>query len=114
MGCGEMPSEVIYGPNNVHTRVSWGTNEEGSVQIVTQAVASGEPGSDPFERLIGIVNNWLKQSGAVEIDPAKLRAALPYEPMFDGWWATLDDWGQVNRLIKTLKRARDRQFGEPA
>jgi hypothetical protein len=114
MGCGEMPAEVIYGPGGVHTRVSWGTNEDGNVQIVTQAVASGEPGSDPTERIIGVVNGWLKAAGEPTIDLAKLREALPFEPAFDGWWAILDDWGQVNRLIKTLKRARDRQFGEPA
>jgi hypothetical protein len=109
-----MPSEVIYGPGSVHTRVSWGTNEEGVVQIATLAVESGEPGSDPTERLIGVVNDWLKAAGEPTIDLAKIREALPYEPMFDGWHAALDDWGQCNRLIKVLKRARDRQFGDPA
>lgn len=109
-----MPSEVIYGPNGVHTRVSWGSNEEGTVQVVTQAVKSGEAGSDPTERMISIVNDWLKEAGEPTIDLAALRKALPHEPAFDGWWATLDDWGQVNRLIKVLKRARDRAFGDPA
>jgi hypothetical protein len=110
-----MPSEVIYGPNNVHTRVSWGTNEEGMVQIVTQAVRTGEPGTDPVERLIKIVNEWLVAAGQPTIDLAGFRErALPCELSFDGWWAQLDNWAQVNRLIKTLKRARDRQFGDPA
>lgn len=114
MGCGEMPSEVIYGPDNVQVRVSWGTGEQGNVQVVSQAVAAvGMTDTQPFERLIGIVNEWLKEAGEPTIDPAKLREVLPYEPSFDGWWAQLDDWAQVNRLIKALKRARDRQFGSP-
>jgi hypothetical protein len=110
-----MPSEVIYGSSGgVDVRVSWGTNQEGTVQVVSQAVKTGEDGTEPFERLIIIVNQWLEAAGKPIIDAAELKAALPYEPMFDGWWATLSDWAQVNRLIKALKRARDRQFGDPA
>lgn len=110
-----MPSEVVYGSSgSIDVRVSWGTNEEGTVQVVSQAVATGEALSDPADRVVGIVNQWLKDAGEPTIDLAKLRAALPYEPMFDGWWATLTDWAQVNRLIRALKKARDRQFGEPA
>jgi hypothetical protein len=112
-----MPSEVIYGSGGgVDVRVSWGTNQEGTVQVVSQATKTGEQGTDPFERLIMIVNQWLIEAGDADkvIDAAELKAALPYEPLFDGWWATLSDWAQVNRLIKALKRARDRQFGDPA
>jgi hypothetical protein len=109
-----MPSEVIYGPaGNVDVRVSWGNDESGTVQVVTQAAAR-ESAGDPTERLIGIVNDWLKAAGEPIIDLAKVRAAMPYEPLFDGWWALLEDWGQVNRLIKVLQRARDRAFGPPA
>lgn len=108
-----MPSDVIYGPGGVHTRVSWGTPETGQIQIVTQAVAGG-PEPDPTERLIAIVNEWLKEAGEPTIDFAKLKDSMDHVPFFDGWWMILDDWGQVNRLIRTLKRARDRQFGEPA
>lgn len=109
-----MPSEVIYGTSgNVDVRVSWGTNEMGGpVQVVTQ-VAQRE-GEDPTERLIGIVNEWLKAAGEPTIDLAKVRAAMPFEPFFDGWWAELSDWGQVNRLIRALQKARDRVFGSPA
>ncbi len=35
------------------------------------------------------------------------------EPFFDGYYATLDDWTEVNYLIKTLKKARDDAFGRP-
>lgn len=111
-----MPSEVIYGSSGgVDVRVSWGTNEEGTVQVVSQARASGVPGDpDPYERTIIIINQWLEAAGKPIIDGAELKAALPYEPFFDGWHATLTEWAQVNRLIKALKRARDRQFGDPA
>jgi hypothetical protein len=112
MGCGEMPSEVIYGQGGVDVRVSWGTQETGTIQVVSQA-AEG-PDQDPTERLIGVVNEWLKAAGEPTIDLAKVRAAMPFAPFFDGWWAALEDWAQVNRLIKALKRARDRQFGDPA
>jgi hypothetical protein len=109
-----MPSEVIYGPGNVHTRVSWGSDESGTVQIVTQAVAGGLPNVDPTDRLIQIVNDWLSEAELPQIDPAELRKRMTHEPFFDGWWAQLDDWGQCNRLIKVLQRARDRAFGSPA
>lgn len=110
---GEMPSEVVYGSNGgVDVRVSWGTNEEGLVQVVSQAVTTGDP-AGPTERIIGVVNEWLTAAGKPTIDLAELREALPFQPHFDGWWATLGDWAAVNRLIKVLKRARDRQFGSP-
>ena len=110
-----MPSEVTYGSSGgVDVRVSWGTDAAGMVQVVSQAVKTGEPESNPTDRLIGIVNLWLKDAGQPMIDLPALRKALPYEPMFDGWWAMLSDWAQVNRLIRALKRARDKQFGEPA
>lgn len=112
MGCGEMPSEVIYGSSgHVDVRISWGNQDSGTIQVVSQAVKGDQ---DPVDRLIGVVNEWLKAAGEPTIDPAKLRAAMPYEPQFDGWWAVLEDWGQVNRMIRALKRARDRVFGDPA
>jgi hypothetical protein len=92
--------------------VSWGTQETGTIQVVSQAAKSED--QDPTERLISVVNEWLKAAGEPTIDLAKVRAAMPFEPHFDGWWAVLEDWSQVNRLIKALKRARDRQFGEAA
>lgn len=108
-----MPSDIVYGPNSIHTKVSWGSNEEGVVQITTMAVKNGEPGSEPTDRLLKIVNDWLETAGMPLIDVDDLRARLPFEPYFDGWVAVLDEWGQCNRLIKILKRARDRQFGIP-
>lgn len=107
-----MPSEVIYGQDGVDVRVSWGTNQTGPIQIVSQAAKSGD--QDPTERLINMVNQWLEAAGEPTIDLARVRAVMPFEPFFDGWWAELSDWGQVNRLIRTLQRARDRVFGSPA
>ena len=114
MGCGEMPSEVIYGPNGVHTRVSWGGEGQETVQIVTQAAETGDPGTEPTERLIKVVNDWLVAAGMEPINYETLLARSPAKPFFDGWWAVLDSWGQVNRLIKVLQRARNRSFGDPA
>jgi hypothetical protein len=111
MGDGEMPAEVIYGPGDVHVRVSWGSGE--TVQVVSQAVASGEAGTDPTARTIAIVNEWLRAAEMPEIDITELRKRLDFEPHFDGYWAVLDNWGQCNRLIRVLKRARDRAFGSP-
>jgi hypothetical protein len=113
MGDGEMPSEVIYSPDGVDVRVSWGNDESGMVQIVTQA-ARRESAQDPTDRLIGVVNEWLKAAGEPTIDLAKVRDAMEFAPDFDGWWAVLEDWGQVNSLIKILQRARDKAFGSPA
>lgn len=105
-----MPSEMIYGSGgHVDVRVAWGINEEGTVQVATLATDE-----DPTDRLLIIVNGWLADAGMTEIDLAALRAKLPYKPHFDGWHATLSEWAAVNRLIKALRRARDRQFGEPA
>lgn len=115
MGRGEMPSEVIYGPDGVHTRVSWGSDGQETVQVVTQAAKTGESGTDPTERLISVVNEWLVAADMPVIDYAELvRKCAPVVPHFDGWWAQLDSWGQVNRLIKVLQRARNRSFGDPA
>jgi len=108
-----MPSEVIRG-HDVNVRVSWGNDEsDGTVQVVTQA-ATREGVEDPTARIVRIVNDWLSDAGEPTIDLAKLKAAMPYEPGFDGWWAMLDNWSDCNRLVKVLQRARDRAFGPPA
>lgn len=105
-----MPSETIYGQDNrVDVRVSWGTNEVGQVQVVTLAA-----GEDATERLVDVMNDWLEAAGMPVIDLAELKRKLSYTPFFDGWHASLTNWAEVNRLIRTLRRARDRQFGEPA
>lgn len=107
-----MPAETVYGDDGVNVRVAWGTAPHGEVQIATLAVETGEQ-PDPTQRLIETVNNWLSDAGEPMIDLAKLRLALPYTPSFDGWHAQLKDWASVNRLIGTLRKARDRQFGPP-
>lgn len=108
-----MPAETIYGRDGVDVRVSWGDAEMETVQIVTQ-VAKRDGVDDPTERLFGIINDWLTAAGEPPLDLAKLKAALPYTPFFDGWWVELGSWGTVNKLIKTLQRARDRSYGPPA
>ncbi len=106
-----MPSETIYSKRGqVDVRVAWGSAGTGEVQVATLATGM-DP--DPTERIIGVVNEWLKEAGHPIIDLDNLRAALPYKPEFDGWHASLGDWPEINRLIKVLKRARDQAFGSP-
>lgn len=106
-----MPSETIYAPS-VHVRVAWGSNHEGTIQVATLASSQEHP-DEATNRLLAVVNQWLEQAGMATIDGKLLREKLSYAPMFDGWHAVLDDWAEVNRLIKVLKRARDQAFGSP-
>ena len=47
-----MPSELVYSSSgDVDIRVSWGSNESGTVQVVTEAADRTD--KDPTERLIG-------------------------------------------------------------
>lgn len=112
MGDGEMPSETIYGAPGAHVRVAWGSNRSGEVQVASLAT-SQERAGEATDRLLGIVNDWLKAADMPVIDVAELRKRLPFEPDFDGWHASLTEWAEVNRLIKVLKRARDQSFGSP-
>lgn len=106
-----MPTETIYS-TPVHVRVAWGSNQVGEVQVATLASCQEYP-DEATDRLLGVVNEWLKAAAMPVIDIAELRKQLPYTPDFDGWHASLDDWSEVNRLIKVLKRARDQSFGSP-
>lgn len=102
-----MPSETVYGrSSDIDTRVSWGNNGSGTVQVATLDGSEG-PG-----RLIGIVNEWLKMAEMPEINLAELVRRAP-NASFDGWHCELADWAEANRLIKVLKRARDQAFGSP-
>lgn len=107
-----MPSETIYSSSPVNVRVAWGTNREGVVQVATLA-ASQEYTGEATDRLLGVVNEWLKTAEMPLIDIKALREKLAGELEFEGWYAQLDDWAAVNMLIKVLKRSRDQSFGTP-
>lgn len=103
-----MPSETIYTKGGqVDVRVAWGSNQSGEVQIAT-LIHDGNP-----ERVIAVVNEWLQMAGEPTIDLTRLREKLEFAPDFDGWHASLDNWPDINRLIRVLKRARDQAFGSP-
>lgn len=107
-----MPSETIYSRDHqVDVRVAWGGNQSHEVQVASLAT-SRDP-YDATDRLITIVNEWLKEAEMPGIDTVKLREKLKHAPMFDGWHASLNEWSEVNRLITVLKRARDQAFGKP-
>lgn len=106
-----MPSETVYGRDQVDVRVAWGS-DQGDVQVATLAKGQEDP-NEATDRLFTIVNQWLADAGMPTIDVAELRRSLKYTPMFDGWHASLGQWSDVNRLIKVLKRARDQAFGSP-
>lgn len=118
MGDGEMPSETIYGSRGpVDVRVAWGDAEHGEIQVATLMHTRSEndgPLVTATDRILKVVNDWLEAAGMSKIDVEELKRKSPHEPFFDGWHATLDDWAGVNRLIKVLQRARDKQFGTPA
>lgn len=109
-----MPSETIHDSTGIiDIRVSWGNDESGTVQVVSQA-ATREGVLHPTDRIVNILNDWLIEAHMPLVDLDELRKELSYEPHFDGWWATLNSWSECNRLIKVLQRARDRAFGSPA
>jgi hypothetical protein len=118
MGDGEMPAETIYsGRNPVDVRVAWGPDEFGEVQIATllhsRSVDDG-PMVTPIDHLFKMINEWLDAAKMPLIDVEELKRKSPHAPHFDGYHATLDDWASVNKLIRVLQRARDKQFGVPA
>lgn len=108
-----MPREVIHTTSAVPFEVIVGWSQHGaSVQVATTA-------TDGTKRLIKIVNEWLVGAGMPTIDYRAMCDNLgrttqyptgPLTPAFDGWHADLDRAG-VNRLIRTLRRARDQAFG---
>ena len=106
-----MPSETIYGDPGAHLRVAWGGNLSGNVQVASLATSREYPG-EATDRLLGVVNEWLKEAGLPLIDVKELRKRVPVIE-FDGWHASLDDWSEINRMIRVLKRARDQAFGSP-
>lgn len=107
-----MPAETIYGRDGIDARVSWGGTGMQTVQLVTQAAAR-EGFDEPTERLLDVVNDWLRAAEMPLIDLDELKRKVPFPVYFDGWWMSFDSWTGLNRLIKMLKRARDRSFGIP-
>lgn len=108
-----MPSEMIFSQNgDVDVRVAWGSNHSGTIQVATLAANKKHP-HEATDRILAVVNEWLKAADMTLIDAKALREKLPFTPEFDGWHATLGDWSEANRMIKVLKRARDQAFGSP-
>jgi hypothetical protein len=111
---GQPPTDRSESP---HVRVAWGT-DGGYVQIGT--LFDRAAGADI---ILNMVNEWLKAAGldaipgreelttliATNSDPDSL--ANQFGVGFDGFHPTLDQRGDVNKLIHLLKRARDGAFG---
>lgn len=88
-------------PDPSHVRVQW--EHEREVQI---AVLNPDSGFD-WSMLNPIPTRYSSQGFTVEA-PA---LAQQHEPAkFDGFWITLDRYN-LNRLIRTLRRARDTAYG---
>lgn len=96
--------------------VTWGRDQE-EVQVASVcegATLNYEDGG--AARILRYVNGWLAEAGMTEIDVAALEAKLRAKndgamPGFDGWYVGIRDRRLVNRLIQTLKRARDQSMG---
>ena len=121
MGDGEMPSEKIYSSvGDIDVRVAWGTTGT-TVQVAT--LVRDAPGFKATQRVISIVNEWLVEAGEPPIELEKLvekmrhsrekRGELSLDPYFDGFHATIDNWQDLNELIRVLRRARDTVHGKP-
>jgi hypothetical protein len=111
-----MPAEVIrdqVGP--FLTRVGWG-HEVGYVQVSTQF----QTGLSGAKQITQVVSDWFVACGHPPLDfslieklPLEVIPGIQQGPHFDGWTATLDR-DDVNKLIRTLRRARDSAFGADA
>lgn len=112
---GQEPAEV---PETPHVKVSWGT-DHGYVQV-----ASLFDRAHGAQVVLDEVNGWLRAAGLPEVpgreELQKLAVAHAgaesivgqFGVGFEGFWTSLDERHDVNRLIQTLKRARDGAFGK--
>lgn len=96
--------------------VTWGRDQE-EVQVASVcegATLNYEDGG--AARVLRYVNEWLAAAGWQPIDVEALRRDLAAKndgatPGFDGWYVGIRDRRTANRLIQTLKRARDQAMG---
>lgn len=99
-----------------HVRVAWGV-DHGDVQV-----ASLFDRAKGAEAVLETVNEWLRAAGLAEVpgreeiarlvvqrDPESIVAQFGVG--FEGFHTSLEERHDVNRLIGTLKRARDGAFG---
>lgn len=109
-----MPAEVIFDETSTFkTRISWGIDSD-YVQISTQHTT----GLSGAKAITLYVSEWLVAKGRPPIDFSAIEdlgnvGSEPIKPHFDGWHATLDR-ASLNKLIRTLRRARDAAFGADA
>lgn len=108
-----MPAETIHGDSNglpIDVRISWGRGCN-----YVQVASMHDQG---FEAMATIINEWLEAADMPQIDVAMLRQRLAgskFEAaplMFDGWHATFGERAAINKMIATLRRARDNAFGK--
>lgn len=83
-----MPKEIIYGTVLDGFTIKVGWDRDSNIQVASLA--------DEGEKRVRDI------LAAEERDPTGR--------VFDGWYVTLDRDG-VNKLIRTLRRARDQAFG---
>lgn len=114
-GPGEEPPQV---PETPHVRVSWGV-EHGYVQV-----ASLFDRAHGAQVVLDEVNGWLRAAGLPEVPGRDELLKLVVERSgadslaaqaglgFEGFWTSLDERHDLNRLIQSLKRARDGAFGK--
>lgn len=109
-----MPAEVIFDETSTFkTRISWGIDCD-YVQISTQHTT----GTSGARAITQYVSEWLVAAGRPPIDFSMIEdlgevGGEPLKPSFDGWHATLDR-ASLNKMIRTLRRARDAAFGADA
>lgn len=88
---------VLYGDRDALIKIGWQVCDKLDHRIHAE-------GGDAAK------NEALAQIGRMVLDTIESSQTSPGEPSYTGVWSTLDRAG-CNRLIKTVRRARDSAFG---
>jgi hypothetical protein len=103
---GVMPKEVVYdqtGMWNVH--VGWSPSE-----VVEADMGSVQVGIETGSGVPLIEQLWAQRPADLKVETVEHPEGYP---PFRGVWGTYDRAG-LNRLIRTLRRARDQAYGADA
>lgn len=103
-----MPKEIVNDPvmKDFRIETSWGRNGS-CVQVATVS-------TDSDRRTIAMLNEVFAQVGMPTVDFEqfhRLARKLRLLPVSLGWHVTITDRGEINELIRQLRRARDHAFG---
>ena len=105
MEVGAMPKEITYGDGP-----EFSISPDGSE--LPPAKQPGEPPTPPILKRASVVS-WHRDSGYVELGIQCLEIATSASGTHAGQYASFDRDG-INRMIRSLRKARDQAFGADA